>query len=142
LIIWKPIWHKHVNKVTIILSQLLKFIITFICHFGSSILSFVYVEVKILGLSLLRDPYSDCVNSDLLKASLASRGNCFSFTFSIILAIILILIKHLNWSLYLAALRNISKIPKIEIIAVLRPLICLDKIVQLDVLELFATHPV
>jgi hypothetical protein len=58
------------------------------------------------------------------------------------LAIILILIKHLNWSLYLAALRNISKIPKIEIIAVLRPLICLDKIVQLDVLELFATHPV
>lgn len=38
-------------------------------------LSFVNVEAKrILGLSLLRDPYSECVNSDLLKASLASRG--------------------------------------------------------------------
>lgn len=50
-IIWKHIWHKHV-KATFIESELLKLLSTIIGHFGSSILSFVYVEEKCI-LALL-----------------------------------------------------------------------------------------
>lgn len=51
-------------------------------------MSFGYIDgYRILGHSLLRDPYSECVNSDILKSSLASRGNYFSFIFIVILAV-------------------------------------------------------